>query len=210
MSQTPLVFQAQVAGSIEKTLKPNATGTSTTETAFLVNGNVVSNISPFVLPISVGNPGVFVGGSYALSSLTSTGLPFRVRAYGFATTGTTENLTVKLYVVPAASISGLTSTSFTGATAIATTGAVAVNSTTGAFELEAVLQPVAESTTSVTLQGYQPAALVNNTLGSAAAITSVTGLQGETDLNFFVTSTLSAGNAADVVTLTGLQLEYVG
>jgi hypothetical protein len=210
MSQTPLVFQSQVAGSIEKTLKPNATGTSTVETAFQVNGNSIANISPFVLPLGVGNPGVFVGGSYALSSLTSTGLPFRVRLFGFATTGTTENLTIKLYVVPAASIAGLTSTSFTGATAIATTGAVAVNSTTGGFELEVTLLPVAESTTSVTLQGAQGASLVNNTLVAAAAITAVTGLQGETDLNFFVTSTLSAGNAADVVTLTGLQLEYVG
>jgi len=206
---TPLTFQSQVFGTIEKTLAANATGTSTTETAFQVNGNAIASIAASVLPLGIGNPGIFVGGSYALSSLVSTGLPFRVRAWGFATTGTTENLTLKLYVVPAASISGLTATSFSGATAIATTGAKAVNSTTGAFELEAILQAVAVSSTSVTLQGYQPIAIVNNSIVAGAAITSVTGLQGESDLNFFVTSTLSAGNAADVVTLSGLAIELV-
>ena len=210
MSQSPLVFQQQTLGNIEKTLAPNVTGTSTTETAFEVNGNPIASIASFVDPIQVGNPGVFVGGAYSLASLFSTGVPFRVRAYGFVTTGTTENLTIKLYVVPAASIGGLTPTSFSGATAIATTGAKAVNSTTGAFELDVVLQAVAESTTSVTLQGYQSATVVNNSLVAAAAITPVTGLQGETDLNFFVTSTLSAGNAADVVVLQGLQIELVG
>lgn len=211
MSQTPLVFQAQVAGTIENTLAPNATGTSTVETAFLVNGNPISSvILPKVLPVSVGNPGVFVAGSYLLSTLASTGVPFKVRAFGFAKSGGTQNLTIQLYQVPAASIGGLTATSFTGATAIASTGAVAVNSTSGAFELEAVLQAVAESTTSVTLQGYQPIAIVNNSVVAGAAITSVSSLQGESDLNFFVTSTLSGGNAGDVVTLSGLQLEYVG
>lgn len=204
-----LTVQSQVAGTIEKTLAPNATGTSTTETAFQVNGNPIAGISPSVLPLSIGNPGIFVGGNPSLATLISTGLPFRVRAWGFATTGTAENLTIKLYQVPQASISGLTSTSFTGAVAIATTGAKAVNSTTGAFELVAELQAVAESGSAVTLQGLQAATAVNNSLVAAAAITPVTGLQGETDLNFFVTSTLSAGNAADVVTLSGLSIELV-
>lgn len=209
MSTSPLTFQAQVAGSIEKTLAPNATGTSTTETAFLVNGNPIASIGAFVLPLGIGNPGIFVSGLFSLSSLASTGLPFRVRAWGFATTGTTENLTIKLYQVPAASIAGLTATSFTGATAIATTGAKAVNSTTGAFTLEAILQAVAVSGTAVTLQGFQATSIINNSIVAGAAITPVTGLQGETDLNFFVTSTLSAGFAGDVVTLEGLSIELV-
>jgi hypothetical protein len=209
MSNSPLTFQSQVAGTIEKTLAPNATATSTTETAFEVNGNAIASISSFVMPLSVGNPGIFVGGNPSLATLISTGLPFRVRAWGFAATGTTENLTIKLYQVPQADIASLTATSFVGATAIATTGAKAVNSTTGAFELVAELQAVAESGSSVTLQGFQGATTVNNSLVAAAAITPVSGLAGEQDLNFFVTSTLSAGNAADVVTLSGLSIELV-
>jgi hypothetical protein len=209
MSNSPLTFQTQVAGTIEKTLAPNETGTSTTETAFEVNGNPITSISSFVLPLSIGNPGIFVGGNFSLSTLVSTGLPFRVRAWGFADTNTSENLTIKLYQVPQASISGLTATSFTGATAIATTGAKAVDSTTGAFELVAELQAVAESGSSVSLQGFQAATTVNNSLVAAAAITSVSGLQGENDLNFFVTSTLSVGAAGDEVVLSGLSIELV-
>lgn len=207
---SPLVIAAQVFGTIEKTLAANATGTSTAETAFQNNGNSIAGISSFVNPLPIGNPGIFVGGSYALQTLFSTGLPFRVRAWGFAKSGGTQNLTIALYQVPYASISGLTAASFTGATAIATTGAKAVNSTVGSFYLDAILQAVAESTTAVTLQGYQNIAQVNNSIVAAAAITTVTGLQGETDLNFFVTSTLSGGNAGDIVTLQGLNIELVG
>jgi hypothetical protein len=211
MSNTPLKFASQVSGTIEKTLAPNKTGVSTTETAFLVNGNAIANISPFVLPVSVGTPGVFLAG--APGALSNTGQVFRLRAYGFAVTGATENLTLNLYQVPAASIAGLTATSFAGATKIATTGAVAVNSTIGSFLIDVVLQAVAESASAATLQGYQ-FGYVNNggsppTVTGAAPITPVTGLLGEGDLNFFVTSTLSGGNAADVVTLSGLQLEFV-
>jgi hypothetical protein len=209
MSQSPLVFQAQVLGNIEKTLASNATGISTVETAFQVNGNAIAAIAPFVSPLSIGNTGVFVGGQYPLSNLISTGVPFRVRAFGYASTGATENLTVKIYVVPAASIAALTATSFAGCTAIASTGAVAVNSTVGAFSIDATLQALAVSTTSVNLQGSQAAAMVNNTIVAGAAITPVSGLQGETDLNFIVTSTLSAGHAGDVVVLSQLSLELV-
>jgi hypothetical protein len=207
---SPLVIAAQVAGSIQNTLAANATGTSTTETAFQVNGNSIAGIAAKVSPVGIGNTGIFVAGQYALSTLASTGLPFRVRLWGFAKSGGTQNLTIALYQVPAASISGLTATSFTGATAIATTGAKAVNSTSGAFYLDVICQGVAESTTAVTLQGVQGVAVVNNSAVAAAAITSVASLQGEPDFNFFVTSTLSGGNTGDVVTLSGLQIELVG
>jgi hypothetical protein len=211
MAQTPLAFQSQVFGNIEKTLAANATGTSTTETAFMVNGNSIAGISSFVLPLSLGNPGIFVAGSYALGTLASTGLPFKLRAYGFAKTGASENLTINIYQVPAASISGLTSTSFTGATKIATTGALAVNSTTGCFYSELTLQAVATSGTAVTLQGFQTHLVNEGTLVSPVILTaSPSGLYGEGDLNFFVTSTLSVGHAGDTVTLMGLQIESLG
>jgi hypothetical protein len=206
---TALTIAVQTAGSIEKTLAANATGTSTVETAFQVNGNAIASIAAQVLPVALGTPGIFVGGSYSLATLVNTGLPFRVRLFGYATTGATENLTINLYQVPAASIAALTATSFVGATAIATTGAVAVNSKTGSFTLDATLQAVAASSTSVTLQGTQSAAQVNNTLVAGSAVTTVTGLQGESDLNFFVTSTLSAGHAGDVVVLSQISIELV-
>lgn len=208
MSNTPLAFEAQVLGTIQKTLAPNATGTSTTETAFLNNGNSITSTAASVIPLSTGNPGLFVGGSYSLSTLTSTGLPFRIRLYGFCKSGGTQNLTISVYQVPAASISGLTATSFTGATKIATTSTKAVNSTTGAFYGDITCQAVALSTTSVTLQG-QSSWEVNNSTVAATNNTAVTGLIGEADLNFFVTSTLSGGNTGDTVTLTGFQLEVV-
>ncbi len=204
------VIAAQVAGNIQNTLAPNATGTSTTETAFQVNGNSIAGIAAKVAPLSIGNPGIFVSGSYSLETLASTGLPFRARLWGFAKSGGTQNLTINLYQVPAASVAGLTATSFTGATAIATTGAKAVNSTKGEFYLDVILQAVAESTTAVSLHGAQGVAIVDNSIVSAAAITPVENTQGENDFNFFVTSALSGGNTGDSVTLSGLNLELVG
>ena len=202
-------IEQQVFGTIENTLKANATATSTTETAFLVNGNSVAGIATKVLPLSIGNPGIFVGGLYSLSTLANTGLPFEINVWGHVTTGASENLTIKLYVVPAASISGLTATSFTGATSICTSGAIAVNSTTAAFTLSAQLTAIAVSSTSVTLQGVMQPGYINATAIAASATTNVASLQGEGDLNFFVTSTLSSGNAADVVTLDGFSLTLV-
>ena len=46
----------------------------------------------------------------------------------------------------------------------------------------------------------------NNLYDTAAAITAATALVGEADLNFVIVSTLLAGNAANVNTMTSFEL----
>jgi len=208
--QSPLVIAQQVAGNIEKTLAPLVIGVSTTETAFSNNGNPIANIPAAVLPISVGDQGVFVAGSYALSTLLSTGVPFRVRAFGYAKIASTNNVTIKLYVVPAASVAALTPTSLTGAVEIATTGAVSVAATTAAFELDATAQAVAVSGTSVSVTGQYAGNSNGTVVGPTTLASSVTGLQGESDLNFFATAQCGAtGSAGDTIVLQQIDVETV-
>src|ERR1039457_5324204 len=64
----------------------------TTATAFSLNSGAVSLGGGGVIPLSLGNPGLYFG----------TGRRFLIRANGQCVTGASANLTLKLYQVSAA------------------------------------------------------------------------------------------------------------
>jgi hypothetical protein len=213
MAQSANVIAQQVSGNIQKTLATLKIGTSTSETAFSLNGNSIANIAASVQPLGIGSTGVFIAGPYSAagvqSALVGTGIPFRVRIVGYATTGDSETVTINLYNIPAANLSTLTSTVFTGAIKIATTGAVTIATTTGVFELHADVQAIAVSATSATLKGTFGGNINGTVVAATTLSSSPSGLLGEGDLNFFATATVGTGNALDVIQPVQLSIETI-
>jgi hypothetical protein len=173
---------------------------STTATAFALNSGAVSLGGGGVVPLAIGNPGVFFG----------SGKKFKVAARGQCITGTSATLTLKLYLVPATAIatagfssnnvSLLSQTTFTNWSLVATTTARAINTATGDWDFQAELQLTQAGTTGSLMGTFKDT--INGLFDAEAAVTIVTGLVGEADLNFVIVSTLSAGNAANINTMT--------
>jgi glycine cleavage system regulatory protein len=87
--------------------------------------------------------------------------------------------------------------SVAGCNLLATSSARAVNTTTGKFLFQVELQ---WDSISKLLHG-QFTDQISNLLDGWAATTAATTLAQDADLNFLLSATLSAGNAANVVTL---------
>ena len=180
---------------------------STTATAFSLNSGAVSLGGGGVIPLALGNPGRFAG----------TGKKLGIRATGQCITGTTTNLTLKLYEVPLSvivaagfssnNVSLLSATTFTGWNLLATSTARAINTSTGSWNFAADVQLAAVGTT-YTMQGTFRDD-INNLFDTDAAITAATSLVGEADANFVMVSTFSASNAANVNTMTSFELYEV-
>jgi hypothetical protein len=194
-----------VLSTIQNTIAPLTNAVAgTTATAFSLNSGAVSLGGGGVIPLALGNPGRFAG----------TGKKLGLYATGQCITGTSANLTLKLYEVPLSVIvaagfssnntSLLSATTFTGWNLLATSTARAVNTTTGTWSLNATLQLAAVGTT-YTLQGTFED-IINDLYDTRAAITAATALVGEQDLNFVMVSTLSASNASNVNTMTEFSL----
>jgi hypothetical protein len=204
-------IQRRVQGPNQNDIAPLLLGTSTTETAFSTNGLVIAGTTviaaaPAVirLPDQGAIPSMW-------DSTLNTGLDFRIRIKGNAVTGTTTNLTLKLYQVPSAIISAGTAATLSNDNVIATSTARAVNSTTGIFLMETKMNW--NSTTRI-LQGTFTAT-INNLTDAWAATTAVTTAAAsstvvpvgqltaaaDNELNFLLSATLSSGNAANVVNL---------
>lgn len=194
--------------TIQNTITPltNAVA-STTATAFSLNPGAVSLGGGGVIPLALGNPGRFAG----------TGKRLGVHATGQCITGTTTNLTLKLYEVPLAiivaagfsanNVSLLSATSFTGWNLLATSTARAINTSTGAWDFRSELQLAAVGTTFSLMGTFKDT--INDLFDAEAVITAATALLGEQDLNFVIVSTLSAANAANVNTMTLFELYEV-
>lgn len=196
-------LKSLVFGSSQGNLQTLALGTSTSEASFAVNGNSAVNpaiaASAAILSLPDTQPVLAIGTNQTPTFYWDNGRPFLIQGWGICTTGTSANLTLKLYQVPASVVAaGLAAGSVAGCNAIATSTARAVNSTTGKFIFQAELQ---WDSLSSKLHG-QFTDEINNLLDVYAASTAVTtATAADNELNFLLSATLSSGNAANLVKL---------
>lgn len=182
-----------VAGAQKGQMQALALGTSTTETAFSVNGVILGANTPIAavgaaLPVS--NQG-------QVTMYWDGGRPFDIVIWGNCVTGTNANLTLKLYQVPASILAAGTQATVANDNLIASSSARAVNTTTGKFWFEA--RNMQWDSTTKLLHG-QFSTEISNLVDSWAATTAVTTATAfDTELNFIFSATLSSGNAANVV-----------
>lgn len=190
-----------VLGSVQGNLQPLVLGASTTETAFSINGNTAANpvipAQAAVLKLPSTQPVSAIGTNLAPVFVWDNGRPFFLQGWGKCITGANATLTLKLYQVPASVVAaGLAAGSVVGCNLLATTTARAVNTTTGKFYFEALIQW--DATTGL-IHG-QFSDQISNLLDAWAAITAVTtATLADNELNFLISATLSAGNAANQV-----------
>jgi hypothetical protein len=190
-------------GSVQGNLQPLALGASTSEASFSVNGNSAANpvIAPqaAILRLPGTQPVLAVGTAISSVFQWDNGKPFYLQGWGVCKTGVNATLTLKLYQVPASVVAaGLAAGSVAGCNLLATSTARAVNTTTGKFIFEAMLQW--DSVTGLIHGQFTDE--ISNLLDAWAATTAVTtATLADNELNFLISATLSAGNAANVVTL---------
>lgn len=186
----------QVSGTIQLTLAPlSGTVITTTKTAFQLNNNALTLSGGGVIPLAAGVTGLYQG----------TGRVLHVAATGTVTgaTASTTTLALELYEVPAATIAaGLTATSFTGWNAIKTSSTVTIGQTNCSFSFDARLQLDAAGN----LMG-QATDVIDSQQDAWAAITAITGLTGEADLNFALVATLGGAETGVVVTLDEFRID---
>lgn len=195
-------YKGLFLGILQGQLQPLALGASTTETTFSVNGNNAANpviaAAPAILKMPDTALAVPVGGGTVTPFVYDNGRPFFIQAWGVCTTGTTANLTIKLYQVPYAILGTLAVGSVTGCNLILASSARAVNTTTGSWLYQAELQ---WNSTSKLLTGSATDTINSGPIDAWAATNIITTTAQDADLNFIVSATLSAGNAANVVTM---------
>lgn len=186
-----------IAGGGIRNIAPLALGTSTSETSFSYNSLVIGSTTPFASAPAI----MPVSDQGAVPSQYDGGRPYLITAWGNIVTGTSTNITLKLYQVPFASLATLANGSVSGLNVLCASTARAVNSTTGKFFLQATLQW--DSTTRL-IHG-QFTDQISNLLDSPAATTAVTtavnSVAADLELNFIMSATSSSGNAANVVNL---------
>jgi hypothetical protein len=165
----------------------------TTETAISLAANAFSGLGG----------GVMVG--IIESGLLVAGQQFRIRANGTVTTGTTTNLTIKLYQVPLAIMQAGTQGTLANDNSLGSSGAIAVNTTSQNFSLDATL---IWDATSGRLNGsikFQ----IGASFVAETNITAVTGLTLDTSMNFLLSAQFSASNAANVLQIQEFMGEQV-
>jgi hypothetical protein len=189
----------QQAGFQQNTIAANTNAQGTTETPVSLNANPFAAVAGIslgggVIPLSVPATSGSLQGSNVASGLWSSARPFRVKANGTVTTGTTLNLTIKLYQVPASVLAAGTQATLANDNVLSSSGAIAVNSASANWELIAELQ---WDSTSKKLTGTAKWSL-NGTLVAEAEITVVTtATASEGELNFILSQTFSASNTAN-------------
>lgn len=184
----------QVSGTQQLTLAPSL-NPGTTETNFVLNNNGLTLAGGGVIPLQAGNTGLYAG----------TGQVFIVRAAGsYSGLTAADTITLKLYEITAANVAagGLTQTSQTNFVLVASSGALAAANAAGAFQLEAYIQLDAAGN----LNGNFTAN-VDGTSKALAAISAVTGLAGEQDLNFVLSATFSASRVGSIITLNEFAID---
>lgn len=204
----------QSAGTIQNTFPiPSLTNAiGTTETAFSLQANAFAaavgvTSGGGVIPLSVPAASQQVGYSNVAADTWISGRPFRLRAFGVMTGGTTENMTLKLYQVPQSVLAAGTQGTVPGSNnQLASSGAVAVNSTSSNFEMTAELQ---WDSVSKKLTGTAKFSFAGTIVAEAeiSVVTTVTANVNE--LNFILSWTFSASNAGNLVTLQFFEMEQV-
>jgi hypothetical protein len=169
-----------------------------------LNNNGLTLTGGGFIPLSAGVTGLYQG----------TGQVLWIHATGTlsATTANVATLVLKLYETPAANLPFPAPPAETSAIVIAasnliatsTAGTLAAGQTNGSFSLDAYVQLDSQGN----LQGWFIAD-VFGTITARTALTTVTGLVGEADLNFLVSATQGVAEIGNVVTLDEFSLNFV-
>ena len=178
----------QVGGTQQLTIASiNGTTVTTTKTAFQLNNNGLTLTGGGVIPLSAGVTGLYAG----------TGQVLHVAAQGTVVGASGETLLITLYEIPAALLpiaDTLTGAqTFTNWNTIAASSAQSVSSVKANWSADARLQ-----LSSTGILSGQATFDINGSLNVYAAITNITGLVGEADLNFAVAVTFGTGTGSTV------------
>lgn len=174
---------------------------TTAEFAYLVpaQGVYPSLPSPIMaagkgLVIAV-DPGDVVGSATA-SPAALDGRPFRIRISGKYNSHTSQNLTVKVYQVPATIVAAGTQGTLGNDAVIVSSGALAAGS--GANNFDVLAKLVWDSASQALNANLLQDTTVGGTAATGAAQTAVASVL-QSGLNFLVTFTWSSGTSADLI-----------
>lgn len=189
----------QQASGQQNGIAPNTNAQTTVETAVLLSANAFAVAGGFpggggAIPLSVPATSGPLQGSITANGIWQSGRPFQVKAYGTITTGTTTNFTVKLYQVPAAIVAAGTAATLANDNLLNSSGAQAVNTTSSNFEMIAELQ---YDITSKKLTGTVKWSIAGVLVAEAEITLLTTASASESELNFLLSTTFSAANAAN-------------
>lgn len=198
-------IRRQIAGTQQLTIAPIlGTVVTTTETVFQLNNNGLTLTGGGYIPLSAGVTGLYQG--------TGQVLWIHIAGTLTATSANVATLVIKLYQTPAANLPFPAAPAETSAIVIAasnlmatsSTGTLAAGRTSGSFFLDAYVQLDSQGNLTGSFEGETFA-----TVTALTALTQVTGLVGEADLNFLVTATQGVAEVGNVVTLDSFELNFV-
>jgi hypothetical protein len=185
-----------ISGSLQGCIAPLAIGASTTETVFSMSKNPITG--------GGGGPAVVGAGEGNVPSYYTGGRPFNVKAWGIVTTGASETVLLTLYQVPATIVAAGTGGVVANNHSLKASSARTVATTSAPFLIDATFQYSPDGR----LVG-SASFTINGLVDAGAATTIVTGLVGDSDLNFAVSATMGTGNALDVVVLNEISISQV-
>jgi hypothetical protein len=191
----------QQAGAQQNGIAPNTNAQTTTETAVVLSANPFAAALGIpggggAVPLSVPATSGTLQGSSTATGIWQNGRPFQLKAYGTITTGTNTNVTLKLYQVPASVVAAGTAGTLANDNLLNSSGAQAVNTTSTNFEMTAELQ---WDSVSKKLTGTVKWSLGGALVAEAEITVLTTATASELELNFLLSTTFSAGNAANVI-----------
>jgi hypothetical protein len=198
----------QQAGTQQNGIAANTNAQGTTETAVVLSANPFAaalgisgggGATPLSVPSSQGS----IQGSIIASGIWQNGRPFQLKAYGTITTGANLNVTLKLYQTPASIVAAGTAATLANDNLLNSSGAQAVNTTSTNFEMIAELQ---WDSVSKKLTGTVKWSLGGVLVAEAEITVLTTATASESELNFLLSTTFSAGNAANVIQVQGFEL----
>jgi hypothetical protein len=197
-------IRRQTSGTQQLTIAPLlGTTITTTPTAFQLNNNGLTLTGGGVIPLSAGVTGLYQGTGQVLH-IRGTG------SYSGATAPSTTTLNLQLYEIPAALLpianTLVGAQTFTNWNILtnASSGVKTVLQVTGSFNFDLFVQ----LDVSGNLTGTFTADVDGATVTPVVAITTVTGLVGEADLNFAVVATLGGAEVGVILTLTEFSIDW--
>jgi hypothetical protein len=199
----------QQAGTQQNNIAANTNAQGTTETAVTLLANPfasalgLTNPGGGAIPLSVPATSGTLQGSNVATGIWQSGRPFQLKAWGTITTGTTLNVTLKLYQVPASIVTAGTAATLANDNLLNSSGTFAVNTTSTNFEMNAELQWDA---TSKKLTGTIKWSVGGTIVAEAEITVLTTATATEAELNFLLSTTFSAGNAANVIQVQGFEI----
>jgi hypothetical protein len=192
----------QQASGQQNGIAPNTNAQGTTETAVVLSANAFAVAGGFsggggAIPLSVPGTSGPLQGSSTATGIWQSGRPFGLKAYGTITTGTTTNVTLKLYQVPASIVAAGTAATLANDNLLISSGTFAVNTTSTNFEMTA--SDLLWDATSKKLTGTVKFSAGGTLVAEAEITVLTTATASESELNFLLSTTFSAGNAANVI-----------